>query len=220
MRARVGHFAALAALAACGTHAQEPRAAWPSGTVLALDQRAIDAAEVDEAAGIIAQLEPRDSLDQLRRLALTNIVLPRCAAQTIDPEARTLAHKRAAEARPALVAGGASLDPLPVERKGAMLDLGLELWNALMPLAPGEWTPVVEAPGYFQVARLKAKGTATLPGRVELTAEVYDFPYLPPDEAHDRIQAQLDRSRLVYVDESWRALVPTAWQHKLRGGPP
>lgn len=192
---------------------------WPAGTVLALGERPIPAAEVDEAAGIIAQLQPRDSVDQLRRLALTNVVLPRCAAQAIDPEARLLAQQRAGEAQRVLAAGGGPLiDPLPVERKGAMLQLGLELWNALMPLAPGEWTPVVETAGFFQVARLKEKGTAPLPGQVELAAEVYDFPYIPAEDAHDRIQAQLDRSQLVYVDESWRALVPTAWQHKLRGG--
>jgi hypothetical protein len=207
----------LVALAACGTRTVEKQPAWPAGTVLALDQRAIGAPEVDEAAGIIAQLQPRDSVDQLRRLALTNIVLPRCAAQAIDPEARLQAQQRAAAAQRALVAGTPLADPRPSERKGAMLQLGLELWNALMPLAPGEWTPVVETPGCFQVARLKEKGTAPLPGQVELTAEVYDFPYLPAEDTHERIQAQLDRSRLVYVDESWRALVPIAWQHKLRG---
>jgi len=187
--------------------------------VLALGERPIQAAEVDEAAGIIALLQPRDSVDQLRRLALTNVVLPRCAAQAIDPEARVLAQKRASEAQRTLAAGTVLMDPLGTERKGAMLQLGLELWNALMPLAPGDWTPVVETPGCFQVARLKEKGTAALPGQVELTVEVYDFPYLPAEEAHDRIQAQLDRSRLVYVDESWREFVPIAWQHKLRGGP-
>jgi hypothetical protein len=175
--------------------------------VLALGERAIGAPEVDEAAGIIAQLQPRDSIDQLRRVALTNIVLPRCAAQAIDPEGRVLAQKRADAAQRELVAGAQLMDPLPVERKGAMLQQGLELWNALMQLAPGEWTAVVESPGCFQVARLKEKGTAPLPGQVQLTAD-----------SHDRIQAQLERSQLVYVDESWRALVPIGWQYKLRGG--
>jgi len=209
----------LVPLAACENHAEHDRPAWPAGTVLALDQRPIGAPEVDEAAGILAQLQPRDSFDQLRRLALTNIVLPRCAAQAIDPEGRLLAQKRASDAQRALAAGGGPLmDPVAVERKGPMLQLGLELWNALLPLAPGEWTPVVETAGCFQVARLKEKGTARLPGQVELTAEVYDFPYIPAEDAHDRIQAQLDRSELVYVDESWRALVPTGWQYKLRGG--
>jgi hypothetical protein len=206
------------ALAACGTHTEDARPAWPAGTVLALGERAIGAPEVDEAAGIIAQLQPRDSIDQLRRVALTNIVLPRCAAQAIDPEGRVLAQKRADAAQRELVAGAQLMDPLPVERKGAMLQQGLELWNALMQLAPGEWTAVVESPGCFQVARLKEKGTAPLPGQVQLTAEVYDFPYIPGEDSHDRIQAQLERSQLVYVDESWRALVPIGWQYKLRGG--
>lgn len=215
-----GQAVLLVALGACGSHTEDARPVWPAGTVLALGERAIGVTEVDEAAGIIAQLEPRDSFDQLRRVALTNIVLPRCAAQAIDPEARVLAQKRASDAQRELVAGASLMDPLPVERKGPMLQLGLELWNALMQLAPGEWTGVVETPGCFQVARLKEKGTAPLPGQVQLTAEVYDFPYLPAEDTRERIQAQLERSRLVYVDESWRALVPIAWQHKLRGGPP
>lgn len=210
----------LVALAACGTREERSQPAWPAGTVLALGDRPIGAAEVDEAAGCIAQLQPRDSIDQLRRVALTNIVLPRCAAQAIDPEARSQAAKRAGELQRALAAHAEPQDPRPEERKGAMLDLGLELWSALMALEPGQWTPVVETAGCFQIAQLKAKGTAPLPGLVELTAEVYAFPYLPAEDAHDRIQAQLDRSRLVYVDESWRALVPIAWQHKLRGGSP
>ena len=38
--------------------------------------------------------------------------------------------------------------------------------------------------------------------------------------AHDAIQARLDRAQLVYLDESWRALVPLSLQHRLRGGNP
>ncbi len=208
------------ALAACGTQKDAAQPAWPAGTVLALGERPIGAAEVDEAAGTIALLEPRDSLDQLRRLALTNLVLPRCAAQAIDPAGRAKASQQAGAVQRALAAHTEVQDPRPQERKGAMLDLGLELWSALIGLEPGQWTSVVETPGCFQIARLEQKGTAPLPGQVVLTAEVYDFPYLPAEDARDRIQAQLDRSHLVYVDESWRALVPIAWQHKLRGGSP
>ena len=207
---------ALAA-AACGD-ALDPDGAfplvYPPGTVLALEGRAISAASVEEAASCIALLEPNASFDQLRRLALTNVVLPRCAAQTVDPEARAEAQRLAEEFQRTLVGGQ------PVERKGQMLDLGLELWKAALELEPGQWTPVVETAGCFHVARLKEKGSAQLPGYVQLTLEVCDFPYLPPAEAHERIEAQLDRSKLVYVDESWRALVPIAWQHRLRGDAP
>jgi hypothetical protein len=212
---------ALAA-ATCGDPQQPAAAAWPQGTVLALGPRAIGAAEVEEAAGVIALLEPRDSLDQLRRLALTNIVLPRCAAQAVDPVARREAQALAQSCHDALEDGSAVPGgPLPlVLRKGRMLDLGLELWNAAFALEPGQWTPVVETAGCFHVARLKEKGTAILPGLVELTLEVHDFPYLAPDEAHARIEAQLDRSHLVYVDEAWRAYVPIVWQHRLQGGSP
>lgn len=212
------------AAAACGDSQAPGARAWPQGTVLALGERAILEAEVDEAAGVIARLEPRDSIDQLRRLALTNVVLPRCAAQAIDPGARTEAQRLAEQWKRVLDQGVDPREPvqgpLLVERKGRMLDLGLELWNSAIALEPGQWTPVVETAGCFHVARLVEKGTAMLPGLVELKLEVYDFPYLPPEEAHERIEAQLDRSQLSYVDESWRSLVPIVWQHRLRGGSP
>jgi len=193
---------------------------WPAGTVLALDERPIGAAEVDEAAGCLALLEPNDSLDQLRRLALTNVVLPRCAAQAIDPEARKQARALAEKVQQALAAHSEVHDAQSSERKGRMLDLGLELWNGALALEPGQWTNVVETAGCFHLARLKEKGTANLPGLVELTLEVYDFPYLPLAEARDRIEARLDHAHLRYVDESWRKLVPIAWQHRLQGGSP
>jgi hypothetical protein len=179
---------------------------------------------VDEVAGYFALLEPNDSFDQLRRLALTNVVLPRYAAQAIDPSARSEALRLAETWKRSIDAGidtSAPVEgPLPVERKGRMIDLGLELWNAAMPLEPGQWTSMVETPGCFRLARLKQKDAAALPGLVELTLDVYDFPYLPPEEVRSRVEAQLERSRLLYVDESWRAIVPIALQHKFRGGSP
>jgi hypothetical protein len=212
----------LVLAAACGGAPHPPARTWPQGTVLALGERAILESEVDEAAGVIALLEPRDSIDQLRRLALTNAVLPRCAAEAVDPETRKQAQALAQQCKQALESGGTpGGEPLPlVTRKGKMLDLGLELWNAVMALEPGQWTGVVETAGCFHIARLVEKGTAMLPGLVELKLEVYDFPYLQPETAHDRIAAQLDRSQLVYVDEAWRAFVPITWQHRLRGGSP
>jgi hypothetical protein len=214
----------LLALAACGDAQRPPERSWPQGTVLALGERAILESEVDEAAGVIALLEPRDSIDQLRRLALTNVVLPRCAAQAVDPDARKEAQQLAVQWKQTLERGVDPREPVQgpmlVTRKGRMLDLGLELWNAAMPLEPGQWTPVVETAGCFHIARLLEKDSAMLPGLVNLSLEVYDFPYLPAEEAHERIETQLDRSQLDYVDESWRALVPIAWQHRLKGGTP
>jgi PPIC-type PPIASE domain len=212
-------------LCACDrSSAPAPAPSWPAGTVLALDERPIASAEVEEAANGIALLEPRDSIDQLRRLALTNVVLPRCAAQAIDPRRRAEAQRLAQEWSRALESGASTqapaVGPQLLERKGRMLDLGLELWTAAMALAPGHWSGVVETAGCFHIARVKDRDSAMLPGLVELQLEVYDFPYLDPANARDRIQAQLDRSHIVYVDEGWRALVPVSWQYRLRGGNP
>jgi hypothetical protein len=211
-------LALLSSAASCEHAREEP--AWPAGTVLALGDRPIPASEVDEACASFALLEPQDSIDQLRRLALTNVVLPRCAAQAIDPDARRGARERAEAVQRALSANAPVQGAQAVERNGRMLDLGLELWFAARELPPGQWTDVVETPGCFQIARLLEKGSAPVPAGVPLTLEVYDFPYLPPEQARERIDAQLDRSHLVYVDETWRSLVPIAWQHRLKGGSP
>ncbi|MBK7642885.1 MAG: peptidyl-prolyl cis-trans isomerase [Planctomycetes bacterium] len=223
IRAGVLACAVLIAVA-CGKAQVQPAKSWPAGTVLALDGQPILESEVDEAAGMIALLEPRDSIVQLRRLALTNIVLPRCAARAIDPAARDEALRLATQWRTTLDKGLDPAAPAPgpqmLEKQGRILDLGIELWTAAFQSEDGHWTPILETAGCFHIARVQERSTAQLPGQVELTIQSYDFPYVPKDQARAQIDAQLDRSKLEYVDESWRELVPTAWQYRFRRGAP
>ena len=211
-------LAALAPLlAACG--AAEPQPAWPAGTVLALDGAPIDAREVDEVASWFAWVEPQDSLNQLRRLALARHLFPRHAARRLDPAARERELARAGRWREALVAGTAdesSPDAVPeARREGRWQTLGPAVFDAACELADGAWSPVVESVGSFHVFQVVERSAGGTPGLVVLTLRVYDFPWLDPGSAAAAIEAELDRCRLVFVDEAWRDAVPTWWQHRL-----
>jgi hypothetical protein len=220
IRALIGVLLAL--LAACGeAPAPAPKPAHPAGTVLVFDGLPIRAEEVDVVASWFAQLEPRNSLEQLRRLALTNVIFPRLAATRIDPARREQAKLLAESYRKALSEGtelgGPLAGPLLETRSGRMLDLGMEIWNAALELPLGEWSAVLETAGAFHLVRPVKHGAGDTPALIELTVEVYDFPYLDPEHVRTQIREQLDRSRLESVDPAWWELVPTAWRHRLRG---
>jgi hypothetical protein len=76
---------------------------------------------------------------------------------------------------------------------------------------------VLETAGAFHLVRPVKHGAGDTPALIELTVEVYDFPYLDPEHVRTQIREQLDRSRLESVDPAWWELVPTAWRHRLRG---
>lgn len=210
----------LSLLPAC-TQAPAPAPAYPAGTVLAMDGVPIRADEVDQVASWFAQLEPRNSMDQLRRLALTNVMFPRLAAARIDPARREEARVLALSYRDALTRGsqieGPLAGPLIETRSGRMLDLGMEIWNAALEVPIGAWSEVLETAGAFHIVRPARRGEGDTPALIELTVEIYDFPYLDPNEVRNQINRQLDRSRLESIDPYWWELVPTAWRHRLRG---
>ena len=213
----------LAALA-LGCDRAPAKHAYPSGTVLALSGTPILAADVDEICGWFALLEPLDSTLQLRRLALTNVIFPRIAAQNADPKLRAEALARAHAWREAIVAGtlpnGPLAGPMEQERTGIMLDLGMEVWNAGLTLPIGAWSDVIETAGCFHVLKVKQHVTTATPGTDKLTLAIFDFPYLDAANAAKSINAEIDRATLEFVDENWREAVPTAWQYRMRGGNP
>jgi hypothetical protein len=198
--------------------------AWPAGTAFVLDGVTVDAAEVDRAAELIAQLEPQDSVLQLRRVALAKIVFPRLAARALEPEARERMRAKAEQWRAAIgrdeIPEGPLTGPLALERQGGVDAFGLELWRAVLDAPIGEWSPVIEALGSFHVFRVEERSTANTPGLVRIRARVYDFPYLDPETWKAQVEAALDRAELSIVDPAWRDVIPTWWQHRMRGRSP
>lgn len=215
---------ALGSFAACSRANPPAPPAWPSGTVLAINGEPVSADEVDAVGSIFATVEPYDSMDRLRRLALTNVIIPQRAARGIDAKRRTEMRALAESFRAALAAN--ALPPGPVagpseeERQGGPKEIGFEVWQFAHDAALEQWSPVIEKPGAFEIVRVKKRTNAPAPHLVTITVGVLDFYYVDPANPRQAVEDAIDRSRLVVVDESWREYVPTLWIHRMRGDTP
>jgi len=151
-------------LAACQPAAEPaPTPKFPSCVAFALDERiGIEGHEIDEASVYVERLEPAASPAHLRRLALTNIVLPRHVARLLAPEAHAKA-KADAEALRGALAAGTYTGPVRADGsmgevvEGGFSELGILPWGVALDLADGEWSEVIEEVGTFAVLRRVAR---------------------------------------------------------------
>jgi hypothetical protein len=212
-------------LAACdGANAPEKPRAWPPGTVLALDDVPISADEVDAIANIVARIEPQDSTTHVRRIALTNVVFPRVAGQALGGANREKSRALALECKryldegqtPPAPLGGPELQSL----EGRFSRVGLEAWQYGMEAPIGRWSDPIETVGGYQLVRIDERTKADTARDTSMKVSIYFFPYVEAPEVRTAVNAALDSARLHYVDESWRDVVPTSWQYRLRGGTP
>ena len=97
--------------------------------------------------------------------------------------------------------------------------MGLEVWDFALDAEPGVWSEPIEVPGAWRIARVVARGQGLRPIDVSLQVDVRTFLWDPAPDFRPAVEALLDRSTLEYVDPSWRDLVPTLWQRRLRGTP-
>jgi len=203
--------------------AATPRS-WPPGTVLVLDDVPIVADDVDRIGSDYALLEPQDTLLQLRRLALSNTIIPTIAARKLDPERRARARELAESYRASLVAdampSGPLTGPMETERKGDFRELGFALWSTALPLQPGAWSEVLETPGSFHLLRVRSREEGSLPSLTRFTIGLFAFPYLDDGTTSAVIDAAIDRSRLRILDETWRDAVPAALRYRLHAENP
>ncbi len=216
--------AGVLALASCVPESRPTPPAWPAGTVLALNDTPILVEEVDAIASIVARVEPQHTLPDLRRIALTNVIFQRTAARQIVGEgARDAVHAAAEVGRTALLRGGEAPAPVAAPQfdqvKGGLPELGLEVWNWALDAEVGAWSEPIETTGAWRLARVLERSAGLRPGDVQLEVDVRTFPWSDPDTFVRELEEHLDRSKLTFVDESWRDLVPTLWQRRLRGSP-
>ena len=203
-----------------GGAAPETRA-WPEGTVLAVDDVPITLAEVDPVADAIAEVYPEYTRAHARRLALTNVVLPRAAAANRFPDARA-AMLEVARQRLADLASG-SEETGAIEISGRFGQLDLDLWLVARTLEPGAWGGPFDLVGRWSLVRLDE---IEIPdGIVEAALyrlSVIRFPYAGRAEEHyldagEAIEAAIDASRLEFVDPAWRNVLPEAWKRRMKG---
>jgi len=225
-------LASALTLAACGPAAPPSgaasstaaRASFPAGTVLALNATPILASEVDAVASIVARAEGQHTLPHLRRIALTNVVLPLVATRQVAGEDKRAAALVVANAwRAALETG--SIPPPPVAAphtevvEGGFGRVGLEVWDWALDCPVGSWSAPIETPGAWRVARVIERSAGLRPCDVVLKVDLRTFVWDGAESFRKDVEAHLDRSKLEFVDETWRDLVPTLWQRRLRGSP-
>jgi hypothetical protein len=211
----------LVASCADEPHPPAPRT-WPQGTVLALNDTPISADDVDDAAAIIARVEPDHALPYFRRVALTNIVLPKVAGiQLAGTERHAAARALVETCKREIDATGDAKEHEGVLRhalEGDFNTVGLEAWNHGLDAEIGRWSDPIETVGAFQLVRVDARTQASVARKVDLKLSVITVPYVDSENPRSPIEAHIDRSTLEFVDDAWRDVVPESWKHRLRGG--
>jgi len=205
---------ALAALGggACGDASGVAAPSFPADAVLGVESVPITAADVDHWRATIELVETRATLPAVRRLALTNIVLPRTITTLLDPTRREAARAQAQEAREAL-SGGADVAELETV-EGTWKDLGLDVWGRALELEPGVWSEVFETAGAFVVFRVLER-PENVSGRTSVELERVFCPYLEPEAARDLVESGFDTMKLWIVDPAWSPLVPEHYKFRM-----
>jgi hypothetical protein len=203
---------------ACSPHRVEVE--WPEGTVLSLNGTAIGNDWVEEIANLFVHVEPGASEAQRKRLALTNIIFPLLASRSLDRDRRTMNEGLAAGYLEELRGGqtdfeGPVVGPQPHTVTGGLHDLGLIAWGRCWDMEPGDWSPVCESIGTFEIFQLLDKDIGALPGQTRFTVRMVEFPWLDPEAPRVEVETVLDASRLTIVDPAWRVIVPGFWRHRL-----
>ena len=218
---------ALAAfVAACNPSAADaPKAAaqaktWPPGTVLAVDELPIGAEEVDAVSVYTERIEPHSSAPQLRRLALTNVVLPRALSRLMAPEARERARRDADE----MLAKLKRDPPMPSTKEdgaygeivtAGFTQLGIVPWGVAMDLGDGAWSDVIEEVGRFVILKRIAKIDGPLPMATQVKVDALAFPWLPLETLRVDVEAEHDKHKLTIVDPAWSDIVPEWIQYRM-----
>ena len=224
-----GVLCAVLALASCegrgptaGAASSKAHAAreWPPGCVLAVDDVPIFEEQVDRASAVIAMIEPQSTPPHLRRLALTNVVLPRVLAGLVAPEARAEALAAAEQRLAALRAGTYAGVPdsegiLGTKYEGTWQSFGIPTWGAAFELPTGEWSEVIEDTGSFAVIRVVAREAAPVSAATWFRVDLMPFPYLPDQGGAELLERAYDEHTLTIVDEAWRELVPELTQYRM-----
>jgi hypothetical protein len=210
------HLIALA-LAGCGGAAPAVED-WPEGTVVAVDDIPILLDQVDLASVWIERIDPVASPHQLRRLALTNVSLPRAIAEAMaEPGAREEARRKALEALEQL-RGGTWPDPPGEDGGYGEVDegnwqlFGIPLWGTATDLARNEWSGPFEEPGRFVVVRVLERRDMPHTAAIVVKLDALVFSYLPDGAM---IETAMDDHRMTIVDPDWFEIVPERTQYRM-----
>ncbi len=205
--------ASVLALACCADEDDgAPPRRWPPGTVLALDDVPITAADVDRVAERIAAVYPQHSAGFHRREALGSFLLPRAALQAYYADARAEAEEKCRSERALLVAGDERApEPIPITATPEQ-DTFFH-WGSARGLEPGAWSDPLERMGNFVLLRLDAR----VEDSEALELSVVEFPYVPAAFSPKDLDAAFASARLNVVDPAYDELIPERLRYAMRG---
>ncbi len=198
----------------------------PPGVVLRVEGLDVHADEVDALAALVGELYPEYTLNHCRRLALSEVVLPRAAARAARPAEREAALERARAAQADLPAfdgdpgWDAAHDARVYRLRGVWTRVGgLDLWGFARSLEPQAWGGPFERIGTFELVRLRLREPAATPAQEVLEIDLVTFPYLPEGTTPAELDALIDDAELEIVDPAWEEIVPESFQYRMRGVP-
>jgi len=228
--------ALLLLLAACGGEPEagsgSPSPDWPEGTVLVVDgEGAITRQDVDSWLEAVAIAEPGRSKVALRRLSLTNIVLPLVVGQVLDSQARDEARQEAEAILADLQADRElQLNAPPLEDlvDGYWKYLGLDVWQLARHAPIGEWQ-LQESVGAYTLFRVEERDPEPWNHLSRAHVQRLLVPYLDEQISYEVISQGFDSLSLEILDDDWREIVPArylssmgvepAYERELNDGP-
>lgn len=213
----------LAALGwGCGPSDPAPAegAAYPDGTAVVVDGRAVASAEIDTLVRALARLQPELTENGQRRFVLARLVLEREAVGSLHAEGRAEAW-RLAKAELDRRRMGAPPGTTSALVRGGTVVLGIASWCALAGAPPDVWVGPVEEVGTTRLLRRLTEAEATLaylssppPAPHDIAAEVLDFPWTDALTRED-VDRALDVARLRIPLPEWRDIVPIDLRHRM-----
>jgi hypothetical protein len=184
---------------------------WPQDTVFVMDGLPLTSTEIDAYAAPLAEIGPSFTLPHRRRVALTEVLIPRARARALYPAERESALERL-RAHQAALENGLEDSPEPVV--GTWSTIGTPAWLALRTCAVGEWTEIFEGPGTVAQAKLIARD-----GDAVATRESFEclllWEHYSEDFSNDPAVFGGELEVVAEDAETWRAVLPTSWLYEL-----
>ena len=183
----------------------------PADTVLMIDNEPITRSEIDAWIETYRLVEPTRSKHALRRLIVANQFLPRAVARIIAPEFRAHAKAKIEASHAHLQAGGEPNEATKTKRihDDWKSELGMDGWGLARTTPKGEFSEIIEGPGYFKVVkRVASPEPAEWHGRTEATIEVLIDYYIEPEDMKDLVSEGMRHVDIQIVDPEWSKYLP------------
>ena len=174
--------------------------------------------EVDQWLPLMKSIQVDASLPQLRRLAITNIVLHRALGRLIDPAAWRDAKERATSLHARLLEGGEPGIDLPATETlaGTWKEVSMDVWASCETAEVGVWQPPLESIGAFYLYRLLEPPPDPWLPNSEVAVEILRIPYVPEESPKELFLEFEEHVRLEVLDPAWEELLPLVLRNRMQ----